>query len=144
MLLALLSALIYLNDTALIAHVGDSRIYRLQGHHLEKLTKDHTMAQLSLEMGYISQEAAENHPLRHVLMDVVGQGLDEVQTRMEKVVKGDIFLLCTDGLHHMVPDHKIKEILEAFPPEAGACDRLVQEAIKRGGRDNITVIAFHV
>ncbi|MFC1869250.1 PP2C family protein-serine/threonine phosphatase [Thermodesulfobacteriota bacterium] len=139
-----LSALILLNDIALIAHVGDSRIYRLRNHCLEKLTHDHTMAQLSVEMGYIKQEDAENHPQRHILMDVVGQGLDEVRTRMEKVMKGDIYLLCTDGLHHMVPDDRIKEILEAFHPEDGACDRLVREAIERGGRDNITVIAVHV
>jgi protein phosphatase len=139
-----LSALIYLNDTALIAHVGDSRIYRLRENRLEKLTQDHTMAQLSVEMGYISQEDAENHPLRHVLMDAVGQGIEEVQTRMEKVVKEDVFLLCTDGLHHMVQDDKIKEILEAFTPEDGACDRLVQEAIVRGGKDNVTVIAVQI
>ena len=102
------------------------------------------MAQLSVEMGYISQEIAENHPLRHVLINVVGQGMDEIQTRTEKVIKGDIFLICTDGLHHIVPDDKIKKILEAFPPEKGACDRLVQEAIERGGEDDITVIAIHV
>lgn len=115
-----LSTLIYLNDMALIAHVGDSRIYPLRGNRFEKLTQVHTMARLSMDMGYISQEDAENHSLRHVLMDVVGQGLDEAQTRIEKVVKGDIFVLCTDGLHHMVPDHKIREILEAFPPGDGA------------------------
>lgn len=139
-----LSALIYFHETALIAHVGDSRIYRLRENRLEKLTHDHTMAQLSVEMGYISQANAENHPQRHVLMNVVGQGMDEVQTRAERILRGDIFLLCTDGLHHMVPDDKIKEILEAFPPEKSGCDRLVQEAIERGGKDNITVMAISV
>ena len=83
----ILSALIILNDRTLIAHVGDSRIYRLRDHCLEKLTQDHTMAQLSVEMGYIAQEDAERHPLRHVLMDVLGQGLDEAQTRMEIVIQ---------------------------------------------------------
>jgi protein phosphatase len=75
-------------------------------------------------------------------MNVVGQGIEEVQTRTETMLRGDIVLLCTDGLHHMVPDDKIKEILEAFPPKKGACDRLVQEAIERGGKDDITVIAI--
>jgi len=139
-----LSALIYLNETAMIAHVGDSRIYRLRDKSLEKLTHDHTMAQLSVEMGFISQADAENHPQRHVLMNVVGQGMDEVQTRTEKMLRGDIFLLCTDGLHHTVPDDKIKEILEALPPEKGACDRLIQEAIERGGKDDITVIVIKI
>jgi serine/threonine protein phosphatase PrpC len=139
-----LSALIYLNDMALIAHVGDSRIYRLRDTRLERMTQDQTMAQLSVEMGYISEEDAENHPQRHVLTSAVGQSLDNVQTRMEKVVKGDIFLLCTDGLHHMVPDDKIKKILGTFSPDEGACERLVQEAIERGGSDNITVIVVQI
>ncbi len=139
-----LSALVLLKDTALIAHVGDSRIYRFRDHRLEKLPQDHTMAQLSVEMGYMDEEEAENHPQRHVLTDVVGQGFEEVQTRMETVSKGDVFLLCTDGLHHGVSDRKIEEILESFSSANGACDRLVQEAIKVGGRDNITVIAVRV
>lgn len=69
--------------------------------------------------------------MRHALADVVGPGLDGVQTRMEQVANGDVFLLCTDGLHHMVPDRKIQEILESFSPESGACDRLIQEAIRK-------------
>jgi protein phosphatase len=139
-----LSALNLLDDTALIAHVGDSRIYRLRNHCLEKRTQDHTMAQLSVEMGFIKQEDVRSHPLRHVLLDAVGQGLDEIQIRMERIVKGDTFLLCTDGLHHMVPDDKLKEILEAFRPEDGVCDRMVHEAIRRGGTDDITVIVVYV
>lgn len=139
-----LSAMVLLKDTALIAHVGDSRIYRLRNHSLKRLTKDHTMAQLSVEMGYMDEEKAASHPQRHILTDVVGQGFDEVQTRLETIAEGDLFLLCTDGLHHEVSEPKIQEILESFSTENGACDSLVQEAIREGGRDNITVIAVHV
>lgn len=139
-----LSALVLLGDTALIAHVGDSRIYRFRDHHLEKLTQDHTMAQLSIEMGYMDEEEAKSHPLRNVLTEVVGRGFDEVQTRTEPVAKGDVFLLCTDGLHHGVSDARIEEIKESFSPENGVCNQLIQEAIKEGGRDNITVIVVHV
>jgi len=138
-----LSALVYLDHKALIAHVGDSRIYRFRNNTLEKLTQDHTMAELSVEMGYIKPEDVENNPQRHVLMNVIGQGLDEVQTRMEKVETGDLFLLCTDGLHHVLKDDTIREILEDFSQEEGVCDILIREAIEQGSTDNITVIAVH-
>lgn len=139
-----LSALVLLKDTALIAHVGDSRIYRLRNHQLERLTQDHTMARLSIEMGYMDEEEAASHPQSDILTDVIGQGFEEVQTRMEPLIEGDLFLLCTDGLHHMVSESRIQEILESFSLENRTCDRLIQEAIKEGGRDNITVIAVHV
>ncbi|PKN61693.1 MAG: hypothetical protein CVU57_28150 [Deltaproteobacteria bacterium HGW-Deltaproteobacteria-15] len=139
-----LSALVLLKETALIAHVGDSRIYRLRNHRLERLTQDHTMAQLSIEMGYMDEEEAARHPQSNILTDVIGQGFDEVQTRMEQVRQGDLFLLCTDGLHHTVSESRIQEIMESFSVEDTACDRLVREAIQGGGRDNITVILVHV
>ena len=139
-----LSALVLLEDTALIAHVGDSRIYRFRNHRLERLTRDHTMAQLSVEMGYMDEEKARSHPLQNVLTDVVGQGFDEVQTRIETVAGGDVFLLCTDGLYHELPDGLIEKVLEGSSPENGACNRLVQEALHAGGRDNITVITILV
>jgi len=139
-----LSALVLLKETALIAHVGDSRIYRLRNHRLEMLTQDHTMARLSIEMGYLDEEEAARHPQSNILTDVIGQGFDEVQTRMEQVREGDLFLLCTDGLHHTVSESRIQEILESFHVEDKVCDRLVQEAIKGGGRDNITVIVIEL
>lgn len=139
-----LSALVILEDTALIAHVGDSRIYRLRGHQLERLTQDHTMARLSIEMGYMDEVEAASHPQSNILTDVIGQGFDEVQTRVEPLTQGDLFLLCTDGLHHTVSESRIQEILEAVSLENRTCDRLIQEAIKEGGRDNITVITVHV
>jgi len=135
-----LSVLVLLRERALLAHVGDSRIYRLRDSRLERLTRDQTMAQLSVEMGYIGQEEADSHPTRHILVEAMGREIDEVETAIEKIEKGDLFLLCTDGLHHAVPDDTIREILEGSGPEGGACDRLVEEAIRRGGTDNITVV----
>ena len=69
---------------------------------------------------------------------------DVVQTRIEKVLEGDVFLLCTDGLHHMVSEPRIREILESSAPEDVICDLLTQEAIDEGGRDNISVIFVQV
>lgn len=139
-----LSVLVLVEDWALLAHVGDSRIYRLRHNCLEQLTEDHTMAQLSIEMGYIKPYEAAEHPLRHVLIQAVGEGLDEVQTRIENVKAGDIFLLCSDGLYNMVADDEIKEILCNYPAQQGECDRLVQAALENGGKDNVTAIVVRV
>ncbi|MBW1999651.1 MAG: serine/threonine-protein phosphatase [Deltaproteobacteria bacterium] len=139
-----LSALVLLGSFALTAHVGDSRVYRLRGTGLEKLTEDHTMAQLSVEMGFLKQDEARDHPMSHVLMQSVGTGLEEVHTRLEKTLPGDTFLLCSDGLHGVVPDEAIKEILARNPEVEAACGRLLAEALGRGGRDNVTVMVIHV
>ena len=92
-----LSVLVLLKGHALIAHVGDSRIYRFRNGHLEQLTEDETMAQLSVEMGYLRPDEISGHPLSHVLIQALGQGIEEVHTRIEKIETGDIFLLCSDG-----------------------------------------------
>ena len=139
-----LSVLILLKDVALLAHVGDSRIYRLRDSTLKQLTEDHTMAQLSVEMGYIKPEDIPNSPLRHVLIQSVGEGLDEVETGIEKVRSGDVFLLCSDGLHDMISDDEIKTILVNNPDYGDLCDQLVQAALEKGGKDNLTVIVVRV
>ena len=139
-----LSVLVLKGSVALIAHVGDTRIYRLRDNFLDQLTEDHTMAQLSVEMGYLGQKEATKHPLRHMLTEAIGQGLDEIQTRTEKVKEGDIFLLCSDGLHHMVSDDEIKNLLSDSPAHCSVCDRLVESALNHGGEDNVTVIVVQV
>lgn len=139
-----LSALVLREDMALIAHVGDSRIYRLRGGRLEQFTEDHTMANLSVEMGYLSREEAKTHPQRHVLLQALGQGVDEVQTLLEKTMHGDIFLLCSDGLYHMVPDVTIQAILSSAHGPEETCDGLIRMALKEGGKDNITAMVIQV
>ncbi len=138
-----LSALVLYQDFALLTHVGDSRIYRMRNGKFEQLTHDQTMAQLSVELGYIDAEETHRHPLRNVLLEALGQGIDEIETRIEKVQSGDIYLLCSDGLYDEIPDKTIEQfILESA--EGLCCDRLVNEALKNGGRDNITVIMIKV
>jgi serine/threonine protein phosphatase PrpC len=135
-----LSVLVLLGGKALIAHVGDSRIYRVRDSSLERLTEDHTLAQLSVEMGYLDPEEAPLSPQRHVLVQAIGEGVDEIQAEVESVEPGDLFLLCTDGLHHEVTDHEIMEILLKFPRAGDVCDGLVQRAFDRGGKDDVTVV----
>lgn len=139
-----LSVLCLVGREAVIAHVGDSRIYRLRYNCLEQLTEDDTMAQLSVEMGHLNQKEAETHPLRHALIQAVGQDIDKVHTRIEKVKTGDIFLLCSDGLHNMIADDEMREILINNPIGFCACDKLIDSALKSGGEDNVTVIVVRI
>lgn len=139
-----LSAFVLFKGHVLIAHVGDSRIYRLRNGSLEQLTQDETMAQLSVEMGYLKPEEVPGHHQGHILVQALGVGLDEVNTRIEKVKVGDVYLLCSDGLYDMVSDNRIHEILYESDRVQGGCESLVKEALQNGGKDNITVILVGV
>ena len=135
-----LSTLVLFRGYALIAHVGDSRIYRFRKGSLEQLTEDETLAQLSVEMGFLRPDELPGHPLGHVLSQALGEGLEEVNTRIEKMEEGDVFLLCSDGLYNMVSDKQICKILDESNVEQGACGRLMKVALRNGGKDNITVV----
>jgi serine/threonine protein phosphatase PrpC len=139
-----LSVLVLTKNRALIAHVGDSRIYRLRQGFLEQLTEDHSMAQLFIEMGYLTPEKVANHPIRHVLSQAVGQGVENIFLKSEKVERGDTFLLCSDGLYDMVPDKEIRDILLNKPALNDKSSRLVARSLKRGGKDNVTVMVIQV
>ena len=139
-----LSVLVLSDNLALVAHVGDSRIYRLRGGNLEQLTEDHTMAQLSMEMGYLKLPDGARHPLQHILTQAVGEGMDDIQTRTEELEPDDTFLLCTDGLHALVADDDIKKMLTLNGVEGRACDRLVETALTKGGQDDMTAIVVKV
>jgi len=137
-----LSVLVLHKGNALIAHVGDSRIYRLRGNELEQLTTDHTQVQELVNIGRLTRKEAASHHLRHILSQVVGmeKGLNKVYKCMEQVQKGDIFLLCSDGLYDMMSDEEIKTILlEGSSPER-ICDKLVKGALEHAGKDNVTMV----
>ena len=139
-----LSVMALIKNRALIAHVGDSRIYRLRKNALEQLTEDHTFAQAFLRKGYITPEAASKHPFRHVMTQAVGQGIENILTKVEKVERGDTFLLCSDGLHDMISDMEIKDVLSKSFALKDKCSRLVAKALEMGGKDNVTVIVLQV
>ena len=127
----------------LIAHIGDSRAYLLRQGRLLRLTRDHTVAQLLADTGRISAEEIETHPLRHTLTGVLGTrgGPSGVDLSAHRLLDGDRILLCTDGLTEMVPEAAIAELLEEPSQSAAeACARLVQAALDRGGKDNVTAI----
>lgn len=141
-----LSALVLTDNQALIAHVGDSRIYRCRNGSCERMTIDHTQNQALIDTGQIRPEHENNGYCGHILTQALGGygDLDAVFTRVEDVRSGDRFLLCTDGLHGYVTDDEIRGILLEDSIPKTTCDKLVQAAIGKGGNDNVTVIVVHL
>lgn len=142
-----LTALALIKDKALIAHVGDSRIYRCRQESCERLTTDHTKMQEMIEVGQIGQEDRYSRNFDYygsIITQALGgyDDLDTVFIRVDDLLPGDIFLLSTDGLHDRVTDFEIQEILRKNSLPQAACDELVQAAMRKGGHDNITVIVI--
>lgn len=122
-------------------NVGDSRIYRAQGESLEQISSDHSLVADLVRARQITPEEAETHPRRNVLTMALGadKTLDPETGDLE-TVPGDRFLLCSDGLHGMIPDRDIARILTADWDINARCDSLVEAALDAGGTDNVTVL----
>jgi protein phosphatase len=128
-----------------IAHVGDSRAYRLRDGALQRLTRDHSLVEELLEQGKLTAEEASRHPQRSVITRAVGpEARVEVDTQTERARDGDVFLICSDGLTTMIDEPAIERTvaLSASLTEAGHA--LIDAANDAGGRDNITVVLFRL
>jgi serine/threonine protein phosphatase PrpC len=127
-----------------IAHVGDSRLYRLRDGELERLTEDHTLVAELERQGKITQEEAGRHPQRSIITRALGAEHDiEVDHHTWPARDGDVYLICSDGLM-MFPEEEIGEIVQSAPDLRSAARALVDAANAGGGRDNITVVLFRV
>jgi protein phosphatase len=126
----------------MIVHVGDSRAYLFRNGRLHRLTRDHTFAQWLLDSGQLAADEAQSSKLRHVLTNVVGGSDDDAEVDIDvlQLDDGDRVLLCSDGLTDGLDDETIAGTLSAAGSSNEACRRLMQLALDRGGRDNITVI----
>lgn len=125
-----------------IGHIGDSRVYRLRQSVFRQLTKDHSYVQELVRQGTITIEEAKNHPQKNVLLKALGCDRDIVPDVITKgFVKGDVILLCSDGLTNMVDDKKIYEIIMKNTSDLKvACKMLIDVANENGGIDNISAI----
>jgi PPM family protein phosphatase len=127
-----------------VAHVGDSRAYLFRQGQLQRLTRDQTMAQFLADTGLISAAEIDHHPMRHVLTQALGtgEGPTDVHLAGQHLADGDQILICTDGLTDMVPEPMIADVLRRPGRSAASdCKRLVNLALERGGKDNVTVVA---
>jgi PPM family protein phosphatase len=140
------TALALLNDRLYFVHVGDSRLYLLRDRKLEALTHDHTLIARLLENGVIRPDQAQDHPQKNVLTSALGVAAEmEVDSPASPlpVLKGDVLMMCTDGLWGQMNSREIEQVLASQPPGA-ACRALVQLAKERGGPDNITLQILRV
>jgi protein phosphatase len=132
-------------NQVLIAHMGDSRAYRLRGGRLKQLTRDHSLVELLIRSGDITLEEAATHPSRGRLTRNIGMDGEPLpQTCLLKHRAGDQLLLCTDGLTGMISDEQIKTILSESSPLETRCQRLVDAANQAGGKDNVTVLLLSI
>jgi protein phosphatase len=136
---------LFKGGTAAVAHVGDSRAYRLREGRLDLLTQDHTWVNEQVVAGYLSEEQARAHPLKNVVTRALGGEAEVlVDVREFDVAPGDLYLLCSDGLTTMLSDPEIEERLRSGQAPDQICRQLVRDANHKGGLDNVTVVLLQV
>ena len=140
----------YINDgSAYLANVGDSRAYLFRNGRLKRITKDHTYVNELIDQGVITEKEAESHSQKNVITKAIGAE-SEVEPDFYKVglARGDIMLLCTDGLYGEVGEDRMADMLRLAVSKDvkmnDLCGAFVDEAILTGGRDNITVICIRI
>jgi serine/threonine protein phosphatase PrpC len=123
---------------------GDSRAYLMRGGKLQRLSRDHTQVQEMVTRGLMTPEQAQGHPMGHVLSRAVGVQKEIELDRVEgEIQPGDIFLLCSDGLHGVVGDEAIAEHFSRDAPDR-ALDKLIDLTLEKGAPDNVTGFAIWI
>lgn len=132
----------YHGDKVSIAHVGDSRVYRLRGNEFKQITRDHSLIQELIDRGFFTpEEAAENTPKNLVTRALGIEQSVEVDVQEQDRQAGEIYLLCSDGLNDMVDDEEIHLTLSKYSANLGeAATELVRLANENGGKDNVSVV----
>lgn len=134
-----ISALLLFGERAFFAQVGDSRIYQMRAGNLRQLTDDHTLIAQYLREGLITQEEAAQSDYHNLITRAVGsQDYVEVDTGVASAKPGDLFVLCTDGLHNYLEPQELLSYSELRPEDATLS--LINLARERGGKDNITTV----
>jgi len=135
------AALFYDNRIS-IAHVGDSRLYRQRGSQIAQVTMDHSLLQELVDRGFYSPEEAQRAANKNYVTRALGvEPQVEVEVQEHPVDKGDIFILCSDGLSDMVEDEDIRLTISTFGANLDTvAKQLIQLANENGGRDNVSVV----
>lgn len=128
--------------TVSVAHVGDSRAYLIRDGQIVRVTNDHSWVFEQVQAGMLTEAEAEKHPLRNVITRALGGALQVTPDASEiEARKGDVLLLCSDGLTGMVPESEILRIVTANSSDLEqACQQLIDAANERGGLDNVTAV----
>jgi len=139
-------AVYFVDSSPVMAHVGDSRLYRIRTKKIDQLTEDHSVIWEQYREGIIPKEALSSSPLKNIITRALGmQPSVDVDVRELELEKGDLLLLCSDGLSDLVQD---EELLKTVKNAAGdlnqACRDLIDLANRHGGKDNITVLLIQI
>lgn len=136
----------FTNEGVYLAHIGDSRAYRMRDGELQQRTEDHSLANEYVRMGILSPEDVEYFPYKNVITRACGLTDEvEVDVRYDELQAGDLYVFCSDGLTDMVNDKRLAEILGEDDAELDdLCRQLIKEANENGGADNITVVLARV
>lgn len=138
-----LSVLWMSDNFVYIGHVGDSRVYLLRDGEFKQMTLDHSLVEQMVREGVLTEEEAQNHPMRNIITRAIGTDESvEVDVVVEERRKGDLWLACSDGLHGLVDDRQMRDALRQYAPEKAA-DVLLKAALDAGGRDNVTLVIVH-
>jgi serine/threonine protein phosphatase PrpC len=141
-----LTLLAFRQDRYYIAHVGDSRAYRLRDGVIRQLTKDHSVVWQLFENAILTKQELSRHPNKNLITRSIGtHPQTEIDIEEEEIRQEDIFLLCSDGLTDVVPDESIREILsQGGKNPQQLCAELVASALDAGGPDNVTSIVVRL
>jgi protein phosphatase len=139
------TALAIADESACIAHVGDSRAYRISRSAIQQLTEDHSVVGEMQRRGLLGKEGARLHPERSQITRALGAKPEVKVDIIEGIALGEseMFLLCTDGLSNAISDAEIQDLVVSHQAQ-DACKALVDLAVSRGGEDNVTALVVHV
>lgn len=136
---------VFLGETLLLGHVGDSRCYRVRAGVCERLTKDHSFLQEQMDAGFITPLQAACSPHKNLVTRALGvEDMVLLELRQHSVEPNDVYLLCSDGLSDMLDEIEMLEILQNTTSHPEKAAELVDLANAKGGRDNISVLLVHV
>ena len=137
--------LMALDGRSYVAHVGDSRLYRLRTGQIEVLTEDHSLVATLVREGVLSEEEARHDPRRNQILQALGVREDlEIDVAPVSPQPGDAYLLCSDGLHGLLEDHEIGRLAGLSDEPETAIEKLIAAANDAGGTDNVTCLLARI
>lgn len=138
-------AVLVLDSRLILCHVGDSRCYLLRDGRFSLVTSDHSWVNEQVKLGFLTEEEAQKHPFRNVITKALGtKGEATAEINETEGKKGDMLLLCTDGLNSMVTDDEIAGIVSAQDGLEDKVKKLIEAANNKGGEDNITLVLLKI
>lgn len=138
-----LTMMIYEKKKIYIAHIGDSRLYKINNKEMKQITQDHSLVAQLVRNGEITQEEALKHPQKNIITRALGTEEDIlIDSYSLSYHTGDIILLCTDGLTNSISDREIEKIIKSNANFQLAVEKLIEKSNENGGKDNTTAIIF--